>query len=444
MSGYLSRLPLIGSFNHASGAGPRRLLMIAGGGALVAAAVFGVASIQHKELPVSNSGRLPRVDPTPGGVNSNAQQDKLHLVSNQLQAERAQKAGQSFTPVMAAGQRYTAPKAVEPELAAPPVQASAPVQPIVASPAVTPVVTAPKVEPLAVAPSTTTVSAPTMGATRIATGPTSTTAPVQPPVRTPKDETDFKAALDKLLAGGGGRSPRTDVMLPPDDAAAAEGSQASAAPMPSRRRTSGSDDRQSADVPVTTPVSSSSAFNRQNVLIPAGRGIYAHTILAANSDAQSPVVLQADSGPISGDRMIGTFSRERDRLVIRISKVIHNGQEIGTDGVVVAPGSMEVGVASSVDQNYLSRFALPAAAAFVQGLGQAIAQSNSTSVVGPLGSVGVQNRLDFNQQLGIGAGVAAAQVGSALQQSAPRGPTVILDVGSSVGVMFLTNVTANP
>ena len=86
---------------------------------------------------------------------------------------------------------------------------------------------------------------------------------------------------------------------------------------------------------------------------------------------------------------------------------------------------------------------MPAAAAFVQGLGQAIAQSNSTSVIGPLGSVTVQNQLDFNKQLGIGAGVAAAQIASELQRSTPHGPTVVLEVGSSVGVLFLTNVNAN-
>jgi intracellular multiplication protein IcmE len=140
--------------------------------------------------------------------------------------------------------------------------------------------------------------------------------------------------------------------------------------------------------------------------------------------------------------MIGGFSRERNRLAIRVQKVIHHGEELGVDGVVVAPATMEVGVASHVDQNYLERFALPAAAAFVQGLGQAIAQSNATSVLGPLGSVTTQNRLNFNQQIGIGAGVAAAQIGSELQQSTPHGPTVILDVGSSVGVLFLTDVGA--
>ena len=46
---------------------------------------------------------------------------------------------------------------------------------------------------------------------------------------------------------------------------------------------------------------------------------------------------------------------------------------------MVAPDSMEEAVATSIDQHYLERFVLPAAAAFVQGLGQAaVRMSNST------------------------------------------------------------------
>lgn len=435
MLGYMSRLPLLNSFNGAASNGPRRILMLAGGVVLIGAAIFGVASIQRTEPAVSNPGRLPSVNPLPGGVHSNPQQDKLALIANQDQADVAQKAGRSYTPVMASSQPYVEPQITPtPTVPAPPtpnVHAKSPTAPAPVTEAAT------SVAPPFAAPAPYLALPPAPRLMTVSSPGTTVTPAAQGPSRTPQEEASFKAALDKMMAGWGGRAPRTDVVLPPDDPAAAEN-----APQPasatSRRRFSGNDER-SADPPV-----SASTAVPQRVLVPAGRGVYAHTILAANSDAQSPVVLQADSGPISGDRMIGTFSRERDRLVIRISKVIHNGQELGANGVVVAPGSMEVGVASSVDQNYLSRFALPAAAAFVQGLGQAIAQSNSTSVIGPLGSVGVQNRLNFDQQLGIGAGVAAAQIGSALQQSAPHGPTVILDVNSSVGVMFLTNVTANP
>jgi len=178
------------------------------------------------------------------------------------------------------------------------------------------------------------------------------------------------------------------------------------------------------------------------VLIPAGRGVYGHAVLAANSDQNSAVVLEADSGPIAHARLIGSFAREGDRLVIRVNKMTYGGQDVGVDGVVVAPGTMEAGVASSVDQHYIARFALPAAAAFVSGLGQAFAQSNSTVIASPLGGATAFQRLNLGQQVGVGAGVAAGRVGQALDQAAPRGPTVKLDVGSSVGVMFLSDVTA--
>ena len=432
MSGFLS-LPSFGNvFNRSGSAGPRRLALIGLGIVVIVGSVFAVASIRPSEPVTSRLGPLPRVNPLPGGLHSNPQQDTLSVIDNQEKAERAQQAGKSYTPVMPAGRAYNPPivtQAASP--AAPPSPRPHPAPTSVAQP--------PPAASIAV-----TQAAPAPVRTVIAAAPSAPPAVVpavvqQAPARTPQEDASFKVALDRMMAGWGGKMPRTEVILPPDDAAAAEGGGASGPGQP-RRRVVGDGEGSASAAPSATQVSNSPA--RQTVLVPAGRGIYAHTILAANSDSQSPVVLQADSGPIAGDRMIGSFSRQRTRLVIRISKVIHQNQEIGVDGVVVAPSTMEVGVASSVDQNYLERFALPAAAAFIQGLGQAVAQSNSTSVLGPLGSVSVQNRLNFNQQLGIGAGVAAAQIGSELQQSTPHGPTVFLDVGSSVGVLFLTNVAA--
>ena len=114
------------------------------------------------------------------------------------------------------------------------------------------------------------------------------------------------------------------------------------------------------------------------------------------------------------------------------------------DGVVVAPDTMEASVASNVDQHYLTRFLLPAAAAFVQGLGQAIATtSNTAAVLSPFGGATTTTHLNIDQQLGMAAGVAASQIGATLNQAAPKGPTVSLDANVAVGVMFLSNVTAH-
>src|SRR5208283_3941970 len=175
------------------------------------------------------------------------------------------------------------------------------------------------------------------------------------------------------------------------------------------------------------------------VLVPAGRGIYAHTILAVDSDTNGPIVLEADTGPIAGDRMIGTFSKSG---IVRVETVEHRGKALEANGIVVAPDSMEEAVATSVDQHYLERFVLPAAAAFVQGLGTAVAMGNSTTTVSPFGgTTQTFGPLSVKQEALVAGGAAAQAVGNAMTASIPKGPTVHLAANVSVGVMFLSNVS---
>ena len=76
----------------------------------------------------------------------------------------------------------------------------------------------------------------------------------------------------------------------------------------------------------------------EKVLIPAGRGVYAHTIVAVDFDTNGPIVLEADTGPVAGDRMIGTFSKSgNDRLIVRVETVEHRGKPLEANGILVAP-----------------------------------------------------------------------------------------------------------
>ncbi len=417
MSMSTSRLPfklpsIRGRFNGASSAGPRRILAIACSGGAVAALLVG-ATFLHGTTPTSSRfGRLPTVNPLPGGLNSNPQQDTLAQRSNNEAAAERKAAGQSFTPQIAASQLYQQAN-VRPLLTAPPRPEPKPTTP------------APSPDPLPVKGEATFVPA------LAAPPPAARVIQAQAGGRTDPEDARYKAAIDKMMGGWGTRMPRTDVILPPE----AEQAQA---PDPAR----GASGRVGGEQASAASQVAARPGRQQRVLVPAGRGIYAHTILAASSDAASPVILEADSGPLAGDRMIGSFSREEQRLVIRVNRVIHKGQEISAEGIVVAPGTMETGVASSVDQHYASRFILPAAAAFVQGLGSAFALSNSTITQSPFGGATALQRLNLGQQIGVGAGVAAGRVGQALDAAAPRGPTIKVDKDSNVGVMFLSNVVA--
>ena len=234
------------------------------------------------------------------------------------------------------------------------------------------------------------------------------------------------------MAGWGGREPRTEL-----DESTSDGDNSANQGTALRRPSSAQPELSQASSRVA-------AAKTTRVLVPAGRGIYAHTIVAVDSDTGGPIVLQADTGPLAGDRLIGMFSKaggHENLLVVQITKVVHGGEELGVSGLVISPSTMQTAVASSVDQHYLSRFALPAAAAFVQGLGSALATtSNTIGTTNALGGTNYVTSLNLPQQLGVGAGAAAQQIGTTLAQQAPTGPTIHLDANASVGVIFLGDV----
>jgi intracellular multiplication protein IcmE len=410
-------------FNGSGSAGPRRLVILSVSSLAVLALIVVVAATGRHAPSNSRDARMKHVDPLPGGLYSTPEQDALARTADNAQARSSLGRGVSFTPPMAPSVPVL-PASPQVEKAAPPDSARP--RPVFAgrpAPASKPV-------PIPVAfPAALTPDPPAKALAE----------PQTPPIRLagagdPKAEEAYSRQIGDLFSQWGGRTPRTDIVLPPseEDGAGATGNGGD------WRAPTGATSRKA---PPPVPAASHAA-DPAEILVPAGRGVYAHPILAVNSDASSPVVLQADSGPIAGDRMIGTFAKQADRLVIRINTVIHQGQSIGTDGVVVAPETMEAGVASDVDQHYLARFILPAAAAFVQGLGQAIATtSNTAAVLSPFGGAAYTTHLNLNQQLGVAAGAAAGQVGAVLNQAAPKGPTVSLEANVAVGVMFLSNVT---
>jgi intracellular multiplication protein IcmE len=415
-------LPKLGGpalFSGAGRAGPRRLVVICFGIVAVTSLVIVVTSMGHRTPPFSHDARMASVDALPGGLHSTPEQDALARQADTTHAQSAMALGSSYTPPLGASVPVVA-QPPRPERAAP--QAEPPPPPhFVGRP--TP----------AAAPATLVFPPPVEKVAGPIPMPQARPIQVAEAVD-PQAQQAFNKQIGDLFSQWGGRAPQTDVILPPKAATESDPATGSNTPPSSNGASTG------ARAPVTTPTAASLHVPAQ-VLIPAGRGVYAHPILALSSDQTSPVVMQADSGPIAGDRLIGGFARQDERLVIHISQIIHNGQSLGCDGVVIAPDTMEASVATDVDQHYLTRFILPAAAAFVQGLGQALATtSNTTAVLSPFGGATTSTNLNFHQQLGVAAGVAAGQIGTVLNQAAPKGPTVSLDANVSVGVMFLSDV----
>jgi intracellular multiplication protein IcmE len=413
------KLPSLGTAGILSGAGnagPRRLAMLALGVLVAGGLVVAIATGGRRVPPASQDARMATVDPLPGGLHSTPEQDALARTAEARQAQTALARGASYTPQMAPSVPVTGPT---PHADGPAPQQATPQRPRFVVPPASMQARSPLVLPVAFPEP--------IGAAPPAA------QPIQVTVIDPKAEAAYSKQIGDLFSQWGARMPQTDVVLPASDQDS-DGKGASNA-----RRVAG----ETPTAPRAAPAVSRTT-ERATILIPAGRGVFAHPVLAVSSDESSPVIMQADSGPIAGDRMIGSFGRENKRLVIHINTVIHDGQSISTEGVVVAPDTMEAAVASNVDEHYLERFILPAAAAFVQGLGQAIATtSNTTAVLSPFGGATTTTHLNLDQQLGVAAGTAAGQIATVLNQEAPKGPTISLDANVAVGVMFLTPVISH-
>ena len=404
------KFPLGGRLSGAGGAGPRRLVVIAA----VTAGAIGLVLLVWWRSPSddapANLARAPKADALPGGRHSTPAYTDLATAHDKDLAARAAAAGQSSVASMPGSETSTR---VPP---APPVTADPP-----------------RAREAGVPPAAVTVAPPALARAMVL--PASPPVMASQPSKSDDNQTKvYQAAISSLLAGWGGKAQATDVILRPEDGKTTNDG-------PTNRGAVASNDGVQTAAAVQPIANARRIGGRTSgqVLMPAGRGIYARTVLAANSDQGGPVVIEALSGPIAGDRMTGSFEKRDERLVVKLNSItLQDGTQQRIDALVIAPDSMETSVASSVDEHYVSRFVLPVAAAFVLGLGQAISQSNSTVIASPLGGATAFQRLNLGQQLGVGAGVAGAQFGAILKEAAPKGPTVNLDANVNVGVVFLS------
>lgn len=184
------------------------------------------------------------------------------------------------------------------------------------------------------------------------------------------------------------------------------------------------------------PAAQSAGSSKGTLLLPAGRGVYGHAVLTVNSDLGNVVLAQIDSGPFRGARISGTFEMKSERLVIKFNRLmIGDADPIPVSGYAVSPKTAETGVASEVREHLATRIILPAAAAFVEGLGNAMMNSNTTNYSNSSGMSSFTH-LNLGEQMGAAAGTMGQQLGQIIQKNTPQQATVILKQNDGIGILF--------
>jgi len=181
-----------------------------------------------------------------------------------------------------------------------------------------------------------------------------------------------------------------------------------------------------------------------NILIPAGTIEYAQMILEANSDIKDgPVLAHLVSGPLAGSKLLGSFDVEEEYLVLNFQLIVIDGIGHSITAIALDPDTTLPALATDVDQRYFTRVILPAAAAFVEGLGEAVSDSGSTTVVVD-GGAAVQGDLprDTREQFFKAFEKVGEKVGEVLDEDAAQTkPLIRVEAGTPMGILFVAPVT---
>lgn len=178
------------------------------------------------------------------------------------------------------------------------------------------------------------------------------------------------------------------------------------------------------------------------VLINAGTVSYAQVINAVNSDINGPVLAHILSGPMSGGRAIGNFQLQDDYLVLTFNRVVKDDKVYGTEAYALDADTTLAGVRTDVDRHWISRVILPAAAEFIAGMGEAIAETNETTVVVDGGAaVSSESELDTQEEVARGVERGAERVSEILEEDfGDRTITVTLNKGTPIGLLFTESI----
>lgn len=397
--------------------GKSRLIVITVGVTVGAIVLYGLYSAHHKSnTPAQIAGSAsvappPMVQNSPGSSDS-ASYNQLQNRANADAAASAAATGTSTLPVLTNNSAIDKkdPLDMLNNRNAPPAPASAPVAsaPVAASPVVAP------------------------------------PAPVEPPkpapVRYQRNESDRQAAMRMVdeqvkgymgLWGPGKAVQEFNVTGRETGTGAAGAAAAGAAGNAAQAATAAANGAASSATGTAGP-----AFVRAGTIVPAVM------ITAVNTDEPGPVLAEVVSGPLKGGRLIGQMRSSNQKVVLEFRTLSLPGaaHTYQIDAFAVDPTTARTAVATDVNNHYFLRYGLTLAAAFISGYGQAVATQGATTTVNALGgTTTTYGQLDNGQITKAALGQVGTTLGQNLQQDTNRQPTVTVDSGTPIGLLFMSD-----
>lgn len=157
-----------------------------------------------------------------------------------------------------------------------------------------------------------------------------------------------------------------------------------------------------------------------------------------DSDAPGPAMVEVVSGPYRGARVVGSFQRLNEHLVLRFSELAApDGSVHDIAGFAIDPATDRTAVRTDVDNHVLERWGGLVAASFLEGFGEAVERSGTSAHTTIYGSGWSVPDYSLGEEMWIATGKAGERAANALDRGFGRAPTVTLESGTAMGVLLL-------
>lgn len=167
--------------------------------------------------------------------------------------------------------------------------------------------------------------------------------------------------------------------------------------------------------------------------------LYAINRITLDSDAPGPSMVEIVDGPYRGARVLGSFKRQGKHLTLEFSSLIlPTGMSWQIRGYAIDPRTDRTAVRSGVDNHYLERFGGLIAASFLEGFGEAVSQSGSSSYSNLYGGGYAIPNYKPEEEVWIAAGRVGDRMAGIMERNFDRAPTVTLQSGTDMGVLIIS------
>ncbi len=184
------------------------------------------------------------------------------------------------------------------------------------------------------------------------------------------------------------------------------------------------------------------------VLYKAGSIVFAVLDTEVNSDNPGPVLATIVQGPLQGSKVIGDLQLQEDAVMLRFSLLSSPEfpASLPLNAVAVDAETARTALATGVDNHYFLRYGSLFASAFLEGMGEAFLAGITQPVVEPenTNTLLVVQSADVTTKdaIAVGLGTVGQAWGEHLGDVFDKPPTVTVDSGTGIGLLFMQDFTA--